>query len=109
MQEMKKEASTIQWRLVLAGDEWKWNETKVEGAMAKVCLMRKMKTQYWRSDGDEDGTILLTGAFREGGKKLSFRRIKLAVLNPKAGASQEQDIGEGAAQTCSAKARVHIV
>ena len=28
MQEMKKRHPTIQWRLVLAGDEWKWNETK---------------------------------------------------------------------------------
>ena len=28
MQEMKKKYSKIQWRLVLAGDEWKWNETK---------------------------------------------------------------------------------
>ena len=27
MQEMKKKYSKIQWRLVLAGDEWKWNET----------------------------------------------------------------------------------
>ena len=27
MQEMKKKYPTIQWRLVLAGDEWKWNET----------------------------------------------------------------------------------
>ena len=27
MQEMKKRYPTIQWRLVLAGDEWKWNET----------------------------------------------------------------------------------
>ena len=28
MQEMKKKCPKIQWRLVLAGDEWKWNETK---------------------------------------------------------------------------------
>ena len=28
MQEMKKRYPKIQWRLVLAGDEWKWNETK---------------------------------------------------------------------------------
>lgn len=28
MQEMKKKYPKIQWRLVLAGDEWKWNETK---------------------------------------------------------------------------------
>ena len=27
MQEMKKKYPKIQWRLVLAGDEWKWNET----------------------------------------------------------------------------------
>ena len=27
MQEMKKRYPTIQWRLVLAGNEWKWNET----------------------------------------------------------------------------------
>lgn len=27
MQEMKKRYPKIQWRLVLAGDEWKWNET----------------------------------------------------------------------------------
>lgn len=27
MQEMKKRYPNIQWRLVLAGDEWKWNET----------------------------------------------------------------------------------
>lgn len=28
MQEMKKKYPKIQWRLVLTGDEWKWNETK---------------------------------------------------------------------------------
>ena len=28
MQEMKKKYPKIQWRLVLSGDEWKWNETK---------------------------------------------------------------------------------
>ena len=28
MQEMKKRYPKIQWRLVLAGDEWKWNDTK---------------------------------------------------------------------------------
>ena len=28
MQEMKKKYPKIQWRLVLAGDEWKWNDTK---------------------------------------------------------------------------------
>ena len=28
MQEMKKKYPKIQWKLVLSGDEWKWNETK---------------------------------------------------------------------------------
>lgn len=28
MQEMKKKYPKIQWRLVLSGDVWKWNETK---------------------------------------------------------------------------------
>ena len=28
MQEMKKKYPKIHWRLVLSGDEWKWNETK---------------------------------------------------------------------------------
>ena len=61
MQEMKKRYPKIQWRLVLAGDEWKWNETTWKGLWPKGLSHAENEDSILALVTVMKQTILLTG------------------------------------------------
>ena len=61
MQEMKKKYPKIQWRLVLAGDEWKWNGTKWKVLWPKGLSHAENEDSILALVTVMEQTILLTG------------------------------------------------
>ena len=61
MQEMKKKYPKIQWRLVLTGDEWKWNDTKWKVLWPKVFSHAENEDSILALVTVMKQTILLTG------------------------------------------------
>ena len=61
MQEMKKRYPKIQWRLVLAGDEWKWNETTWKVLWPKGLSQAENEDSILALVTVMKQTILLTG------------------------------------------------
>ena len=61
MQEMKKKYPKIQWRLVLTGDEWKWNETKWKVLWPKELSHAENEDSILALVTVMKQTILLTG------------------------------------------------
>ena len=83
MQEMKKKYPKIQWRLVLAGDEWKWNETKWKVLWPKGLSHAENEDSILALVTVMKQTILLTGdASEKGGRGCRKGEPTLAVLYP---------------------------
>ena len=111
MQEMKKKYPKIQWRLVLAGDEWKWNGTKWKVLWPKGLSHAENEDSILALVTVMEQTILLTGDASEKVEEAVVKdnpHLQFSIL--KAGHHGSRDVEwRGAAHTRSAKTRVHIV